>query len=502
MKRLSASILALILAFSFLAACDNESVGSTITTDSTIGDTTSSPDTEIVTNEKADDEHDLPSDLKFEGMEFVIGTYAGGNISDDWAFYLDCDEPEAGNLLEEAVYTRNAQIYDILGVEVTCQEDWQWTGVKDGLNVAMSVCAISGKETYHSMFIESYITYDSLIIDELLYDVATLPYVDLSKSYYNQQVNDVYYLRDNLYLLVGDFSVAVQNASHWLVNNDMLIDLGYEPDYLYDKVENYDWTVADVLEIIENTYSDTNSDSLIDMGDTFGIAGPCGVLNPLYVASGLIGTYITDDGFAFDYGTDKSYEVFATIQDIMMNNPNVYVDEGWPALADMPWMNGRSLFTCNSSELFDHKILAFDFGVLPLPMYNDEQDRYYCYGSGGAMVVPGNITDENFVGATIELFTALSAKEFKPAFYDYYMEQGVLRDDASRNNWRRMLSEWHARDFVQMICPDGRLEYLDVVYELLRNNNPDYKGKWDAQRESIEETCWIFYEFYLSDVGQ
>jgi hypothetical protein len=300
-------------------------------------------------------------------------------------------------------------------------------------------------------------------------------------------------------MVVGDFSVAVQNAAHWLVNNDMLVDLGYDANYLYDKVENYDWTVADVLEIIEGTYSDTNGDGNVDIGDTFGIAGACGSINPLYVSCGLIGTYLTDDGFAFDYGTDKSYEVFDMIFNMTTNNPDIYIDENYPYWPDQPWNNGRCLFVCNASELFDHKDLPFEFGVLPLPMYNVEQGTYYCYGSAGAMIIPGNITDEDFVGASLELFTALSAKEFKPAFYDYYMEQGVLRDDASRNNWKRMLSEWNIRDFNQMISPDQRLHFFDVVYQLLRDRDPGYKAKWDTQKDSIEEVCFIFYEFYLAE---
>jgi len=501
MKKFASILLALLLAFSAFVACDNGS--STVTpapgtsSDTTSGDTTSAVDTDAVTTEKVDDVHDLPADLKFEGMEFILGTYTGGNISDDWAFYLDCDEPEAGNLLEEAIFSRNSQIFEILGVEVTCKEDWNWTGASEGLNVAMSVCSIAGKEMYHGMFLESPITYDSLIIDELVYDIPTLPYVNLSKSYYNQQVNDLFYLRDNLYMVVGDFSVSVQNAAHWLVNNDMLIDLGYEANYLYDKVNNYDWTVADVLSMIENTYSDTNRDGNVDIGDTFGIAGACGSINPLYVSCGLIGTYLTDDGFAFDYGTDKSIEVFNMIMDMTTSNPDVYIDENYPAYSEQPWFNGRCLFHCNASELFDHKDLPFEFGVLPLPMYNDEQERYYCYGSGGAMIVPGNILDPDFVGASIEIFTALSAQSFKPAFYDYYMEQGVLRDDPSRENWSKMLNEWNIRDVVQMACPDSRLKFFDVVYQLLRDRDPGYTEKWDTQKTSIEETCWIFYEFYL-----
>jgi hypothetical protein len=208
---------------------------------------------------------------------------------------------------------------------------------------------------------------------------------------------------------------------------------------------------------------------------------------------------LTDDGFAFDYGTDKSLEVFDMIMDMTLNNPDIYIDVSWPGWPDQPWFNGRCLFVCNASELYDHKDLPFEFGVLPLPMYNDEQDTYYCYGSGGPLIVPGNITDEDFVGATLELFAALSAKEFKPAFYDFYMEQGVLRDDYSRDNWRRMLNEWNIRDVVQATCPDNRIHFLGVVYSLLYSRDPDYKAKWDAQKDSIEEVCYIFYEFYLAE---
>ena len=493
MKKLTLALLLVALLVSAFAACGGSSTGNTTTTD---GKT--DPVTDAVTVDESE-VLELPDDLTFTGEEFSIATWNGGNANDQdgWANYLDFDEPDAGNLLQEAAYTRNEWIRDRLGVEITVVEDlWNWNGTSEGLMAVIGICSLSGKSTIDLIIYQQY-GYEALIIDELIADVAAMPHIDLDKAWYNQMANNTYYLRDNLYVFFSDICYPCQNAVTVLFNKDMLTDLQYAENYLYEKVENGEWTLDLVFDMIDGTWVDVNADGQADLGDKFGFhgtpMGPC----YFYPAAGLKGTYLTDDGFAFDYGTDFSFEVINRVIDLV-DNENTYFAE-WDYYSN--FVEGRSLFSAYASELYQlpNRIgTTFEFGILPFPKYTETQETYYSPASGGIALIPANIEDENFVGAVIEAMAYGSHQYLVPAFYDNYMEQGVMSDDYARENWKRMLNDWGFYEFTYVIAPDDRVRYYDPAYRAIEYLDRDFASTWGAMKGTVEEICSEFYEWYLS----
>ncbi len=495
MKKLMAFLLLVAMACSVAVACGGDgSINGTVASDTSADTNGVTADvTDAVTTDDIDSTHSLPADLKFAGEELILATYSGGNVGHGWANYLDIDAPEAGNSIQEAAYNRNQEVERMLGITITCNSsDWVWL---NGLTIALDVCTRSGNSIYDIMYLESIFSYEQLIIDELLMDVAKMPYVDLNKSYYNKQFNDVYYLRDNLYLFASDTTFPCQSAVKWLVNDDRMVDLGYERDYLFHKVESGDWNLSVVWDMIEGVAIDVNNDGIEDDNDIYGIGSNCWQLAPLYPATGLKGCYYTEDGFEFDYGTEYSITVFNAILDLQ-NSPDVKFDGD-----NDVWYLGNALFTVSGGPIHDLRLMEFDFSVLPMPRFNEEQDRYYNFCSGGVSIVPATVANENLVGASIEAMAWASAKHLVPAFHDDFIEQGVLRNNESWNNWNRMLGEWAAPEFCNLISPDGRLVWFKPVYDCLWFNDPGFAESWDAMKDSVAETCWIFYEFYLADLG-
>jgi hypothetical protein len=247
--------------------------------------------------------------------------------------------------------------------------------------------------------------------------------------------------------------------------------------------------------MIDGLWEDLNGDGKGDLGDKFGLQGTPYSLSYLYPAAGLKGTYMTDDGFAFDYGTDYSFEVFDAIMDLKESEDVYCVAYEWDG-----FRAGRALFTGYASEINQLQTwFDFEFGVLPFPKYRDTQDTYSTPASGGIALIPANIEDENFVGAVIEAMAAGSHKYLVPAFYDTFVENGVLRDDASRENWRRMLTEWGFYDFTRIISPDDRIRGYAPVYFKIEAGERDFASSWDASKETIGQICQEFYDWYLAE---
>ena len=114
-------------------------------------------------------------------------------------------------------------------------------------------------------------------------------------------------------------------------------------------------------------------------------------------------------------------------------------------------------------------------------------------------MVPANIGDEEFVGAVIEAMAAGSHKYFVPAFYDQYLEQGVIRDEQSRVNWDKCLNEWGYYTLTSFIAPDGRIRGYGPASSAIANLDKNFISTWDASKGVIQELCDEFFEWYLAD---
>ncbi len=483
MKRMTLALLLLALLMTVFAACKDGGGNA----DETTGN---SPATDSGAENVGDD---LPADLRFDGEEFMFCTYEGGNVGQGWACFFDVDEPEGGNILEEASYNRNVEVEERLGVKVSCTELWPWDGTSNGLVKVVSLCSMAGKNQYDTFFIEDR-QYEVFVIDELVMDVRSMPHMDLSKPYYAQEAHEAYDIGGHLYFFISDITYACQSASFWIVNNDMLVDLGYEEDHIYNMVNDGTWTFDAAFAMTDGLYEDLNGNGEADLGDKFGFSSIEYGLTPLWSATGLRGTILTESGFEFDYGSDFSFEVLERILEFA-EDPDVYVKE-W---SHEPFENGRSLFDMWSHELRALKSLSFDFGILPFPKYNESQDRYYNTVTGGPMLIPANIENEELVGAVLEAMSSGSAKHFVPAFYDNYIEQGVIRDDESRANWAKLLGEWGDFELTSYVTPDGNLRTRGPIVDAIAKLDHNFASTWASQKDRYAEFCQEFFDWYLAD---
>ena len=75
-----------------------------------------------------------------------------------------------------------------------------------------------------------------------------------------------------------------------------------------------------------------------------------------------------------------------------------------------------------------------DFGIIPYPKYDENQDRYYSRVSYyNAPIVP--VTNQNLelTGAVLEYFNYASSQTVIPAYYDVVLYGKVIRDEESRD---------------------------------------------------------------------
>ena len=98
--------------------------------------------------------------------------------------------------------------------------------------------------------------------------------------------------------------------------------------------------------------------------------------------------------------------------------------------------SGRGLFYGEVVQYIVHlgKEMETDFGVLPVPKYNEKQEDYITWTNGICSTSSITKAAQNLerLGPTIEILAILSYQRVTPAFYDTVLQRKSVRDEESQ----------------------------------------------------------------------
>ena len=100
-----------------------------------------------------------------------------------------------------------------------------------------------------------------------------------------------------------------------------------------------------------------------------------------------------------------------------------------------------------------------EFGILPLPKYDESQTGYYTTSRDGRsmFVIPVDVKDADFAGLITEALAVASNKYVVPAYYDVTLKTKTARDDESS-------------EMLDIIRDGFRLEFV-AEYAIQTNNS-------------------------------
>ncbi len=422
-------IFALLLAALLLTSCGNAA-----TTETTADTTETAAQTEAVTETETEKLlPDLP-EKDFEGHTFTMLTK--GYFSTHWYSMEAYAEELTGEPINDAVYNRNADIGEKYNFTVA-----EAIGTSGDPSPELKKAVQAGEDVY-DLLLMSGTTLGSLATQGFLVDLTTMPYMDLSKPWYDQSANAALSIANKLHMTAGDLNV-LDNQATWaiLFNKNLAEDIG-TPD-LYDMVLDGTWTLDALEEYATLASIDLNGDGAHNEFDQWGIQGE--PFNTMALIQGA---------GAFPFGKDENDLPVITIQDehfysafekanavngnfdicMFVNNFTGYSDV-WAECMDLAFTEGRVFFACvglNRVTLF--REMEGDFGILPLPKYDEEQEKYHdliSLGSANMISIPKTASDLERTGIIVEALSAESKYTLTPAYYDQTLKTKSARDEES-----------------------------------------------------------------------
>ena len=146
-----------------------------------------------------------------------------------------------------------------------------------------------------------------------------------------------------------------------------------------------------------------------------------------------------EGGFDFVFYNEHTVDVFNKLYDFVNNNDSSFILDPNLDHAGGQWLSkifveDRALFMTYTLDMTDMlRDMKSDFGILPMPKYNETQKNYMSHSYDGASIfaVPVSASDYEFSGAMLDAMSAESKYTVIPAFYDLKLMTKVTRDDDS-----------------------------------------------------------------------
>lgn len=418
--------LCIILLISILAAVSCGESEQTNTTTTTAGDVTTD-----ASGESNDDiailktfTPELGEELGLDGYEFNVMIRGADS---KWAIHDLVAEEENGDILNDATYQRNLYLEDNFGFTITA-------GISaDSSLTEINTLILAGDNTYDAYFPMGRQA-ASAAQSQLLMDLNTLKYLDLDAECWNQMFLDSLTFGDKQYYAAGAISTNSYDAVRvFMFNKDLLSELQLEDPY--QLVRDGKWTFDKFNELAVNGASDINGDTTMSLDDQWGMAWQESIGGMIfYFGMGEEIASTDDDGYPMvSVGSERSIEVYERISNMLQNKQAFYLGADEDILTI--FSDGRSLFFTEVLEACNRlRTSNVNFGVIPSPKYDENQEKYIQYVDAwciSPIVVPVNTSNADRTGFIIQAMAEASAKFLTDPYYDLVLTGKALRDDES-----------------------------------------------------------------------
>jgi ABC-type glycerol-3-phosphate transport system substrate-binding protein len=383
--------------------------------------------------EEARIEPNLP-EAEFGGYTFTFLAPLYDNVL-DWS----TDEPrelvaetETGEPINDAVYIRNQAVMAKYGIEIDM--------ITNSSEVSLLRRAVNaGDDVYDAVVIFNN-NVPGAVTAGLLVDVSSLPYLDLEKPWWDDGVNGMS-VANKQFLLAGDLLILDNEATNAIIfNKDLMANFGMELPY--NLANEGKWTMDVMIEMTKEGHADLNGDGAMRIqDDRFSLLVFDDTLHAFLAGGGgLLADKDNNDMPFISFATPRNLQVIDKAISLMGPNENqgifnIQAASDWESAYFGTFEEDRALFMWIRMRVIEAlRGMESNFGILPMPKFDELQDRYYSLVNpytGVLMGVPRTAGDLERTSIILEALSAESRYTLQPAYYDIVLDRKFMRDEES-----------------------------------------------------------------------
>ena len=376
---------------------------------------------------------DLASEHKVEGNTF---TYIGGGGQ------TAEDEEETGNIENDALYKRQRDLEEMLGIKwdsvVASYNEGEGNGghaVTDFVKTAV----MANSKDYDLVYGTLVVTTQPLFNEDCLEDISAFSVTNLDEEWWPATIDETHSIGGKIYFLTGPIVTTYYTDGSCILFNKAVAE-NYDIEAPYSYVEDGTWTFDKMFEVASAVPLNSTGSGDYRYGDPHGLA--------LIFANGMTITKFDDQGipyletplptklvdlcdkFSAIMGDDSQTAIIKDYKTESIENKF-----GYKNYDDM-FADGKMLFyfarTSTAATLREKDV---EFGILPYPKDSASQSQYYSYADNWDArfcAVPRCTRDLTVTDVVVEAMAALSLKHIEPAYYEKLLKGRSTHDIESR----------------------------------------------------------------------
>jgi len=380
---------------------------------------------------------DIPEGIDYGGYEFrvlvnEVARFVWGDV--------DVIAPEQnGEVINDAVYTRNRFVEETLNIVIKATET---AAVSGDLNKSV----MAGEDAYDLAFAHTHGAFD-LAQSELLMELSDITTLETSSDWWDQNSLDGLSVNNKRFMMTGDIGTMYKKSVGVIMfHKGILTDYNLDDPYVI--MNNKEWTIDVMTQMGKMVSSDVNGDGTYDDKDMYGLLYFCDMMGSALLGSGV--KFVTKDANDIPIMTfydEKTQSVVEKLSTLLYNQELSY---SWSKNGKdekttfAMYQNDQALFYYGELHaVATMRSMDSDFGILPMPMYDSNQENYYHGINPNAapmVVVPKTITDIDRAGYILDVMGASSKNFLTPAYYDITLKGKVTRDEQSADTLDIVLS--------------------------------------------------------------
>ncbi|HAN21686.1 MAG TPA: hypothetical protein DCP51_08470 [Clostridiales bacterium] len=441
------------------------------------------------------DENVFPLEVKkFDTTITILCVETGRHIYGELQFVPN--EEKEGNVINDAVKTRNDKIEQEYGIKIeVVATKYPGDDIKNSISSGLDNYQIVNDAVYKMLPNATSNYYKSLESD-----------LKLNSPWWDQNAIDNLSITDKTYFVAGDALITDDDNTYLILYNKTMYNengelFGKHGD-IYDFVRNGKWTIDSMYEMAKVVSKPDENGLWSTEGGTYGLLGEAYGTGILVSGAGITSAEKTSDGgMQLMVDSEKSVNSFNKVFSMMTDtSATIRVDHfgydvGWGKISNM-FIGNKGLFYCATTSSIT-SILNNDtedkvtYGVLPIPKYDEAQEKYYnginVYQSTVMAVPTTNI--ENYE-ATIYLMEALG-------FYSKNMSSGSVTEAYYDTTLKLQAVDSQDDEDMLDIVFNNRLYDIGAIYDwggkllgiysaVMRSNSNTLISSFEAIKDGAE----------------
>lgn len=472
-KKMLALLLCLLTLAPAAVACAEK------TTDDSAKSTGESTSAQDSATEETEIQDNLPEE-KFEGYEFNITSIYEKDIG---------LEEDTGEALDTAVFQRDQKIMERFDVKFVLTYYSDYSKANDAVRTVVGSMSTDEIDVAVLHMVDG----SKMISAGTYYAISDMPYINLSQPYWDSAASNAFGVGGKLYMTTGDIcSSTLMRTSCLAFNKNLFRDKNLtEP---YQLAYDGKWTLDQLYEYTRNSKDDLNGDGKYKEADDFFGLTSWHLDSPYsfyYGAGGSITQKDEDDLPYVDMNLEKNTNIYEKIYKVVIENEsNYHTDINTYTKAYTVFLEGRALFCETSVDKFandEWRNMEQDYGVLPMPKYDESQEEYLSFvnGAAGLLAVPVAISDADRTSIILEALACESYKKVTPVLYEITAKTKGASRDLESADMIDLVFRNRVFDFAYANLYGNGI--VDFVRDLLDRKSTDVASTFSKNEKSLNK---------------